>query len=68
MICPSLHITTKPNLQCRCTSTSEISEVKTGTINQYCATDQYEKCPQYNNKKKRGISQAVYHKVFRAVG
>jgi hypothetical protein len=67
MICPNLEISAKPFLQCRCSSIEEIPEVKTGNINQYCATDQYDHCSLYR-KKKPGFRQAIYHEVYRAVG
>jgi hypothetical protein len=67
MICPNLLISTHSNLNFKCISTAEISEVKTGTVNQYCATDQHEQCPSYH-KRKAGIQDEIHYEVYRAIG
>jgi hypothetical protein len=67
MICPNLLITTSPKLRCRCTSAVEKPEVRTGDINQYCATDQYDHCPNYQ-KKTSEIKKFIHREVFRAIG
>lgn len=67
MICPNLLIITSPRLKCRCTSTEEKPEVGTGDINLYCATDQYDHCPDYQ-RKSAGIKYDIRREVFRAIG
>jgi hypothetical protein len=67
MICPNLLITTNPRLLCRCASTVEKPRVGTEDINQYCATDQYDHCPDFQKKSAR-IKSDIRPEIFRAVG
>ena len=67
MICPHLLISTQPKFLCRCTSVPGAPELNTGDINQYCATDEYNHCPNYQTKVK-GVRQEIFREVYRAVG
>jgi hypothetical protein len=67
MICPNLIINTSPRLECKCTSLIEKPEVKTEDINRYCATEQYDSCPNYGMKVS-GIRREIHREVFRAIG
>lgn len=67
MICPNLLINTSPRLECRCASTVEKPEVGTADVNQYCATDQYASCPNYQMKIS-GFKRDIHREVFRALG
>ena len=67
MICPNLRLTLKPVFQCECTVSLDASLIRTETVNQYCATDQYDLCP-YFYKKKGGIRHEIHSEVIRAIG